>query len=72
MSLFAGYRDPDTRKELIAFVAEQRAMTAQAAERALMELDHVGLAHVYRDMLAAQEKLSTALCDYDPFEIGRA
>lgn len=71
MSEFAGYRDADTRKRLVAFVAGQRGMSAQNAERELMRLNHVGLAYVHQDMVGAEETAQVAISDYDPLAIGR-
>jgi hypothetical protein len=67
---FDSYRSPDDRQAMIDFVMKQRgAMTGDQAVRELNSLNHVGLAHLYRDMLAASGQGHRI--DYDPCEIGR-
>lgn len=72
MSVFASYRDPETRKAMVDFVCAQRGMEPLAAEAELHALNHVGLAYVHADMLAAQQNHAAALYDYDPLAPGRA
>lgn len=71
MSDFANYRDGPTRTAMIAFVSSSRSISAQYAERELQSLNHVGLAYVYRDMVAAESASRVAIADYDPLAVGR-
>lgn len=67
--LFDDYRDDQTRKDMIDFVSRSRALEPKRALAELRALNHVGLAHVYRDMLQAGGQAH--LIDYDPSEYAR-
>jgi hypothetical protein len=70
LALFDAYRDPDARKLMIEYVMASRFVDANIAVDALRGLDHVGLAYLYRDALAAAFRERSPL-DYDPCAIGR-
>jgi hypothetical protein len=72
VSDFDNYRDPATRTAMLAYVAETRGMSAAGAERELKSLNFVGLAYLYQDVVAAENKSAVALVDYDPLAIGRS
>lgn len=71
MSPFDAYRDPDARKLMLEFVISSRRIDAQRAVAELRTLNHVGLAHVYQDAIAAAARSSAAVTDYDPCRVGR-
>lgn len=62
------YRDPDSRKLMLEYVMASRVIDANRAVAELRALNHVGLAHVYRDALAS---VARPRVDYDPLAIGR-
>lgn len=66
MSLFLEYRDAETRKAMIDYVVRSRIVDAVTAERELQALNAVGLAYVYRDMIAEEAKSTASVVDYDP------
>ena len=69
---FDAYRDEASRKLMIEFVARTRIIEAPRAVAELRGLNHVGLAYVYRDALAAAFGASAkAAADYDPCAIAR-
>lgn len=70
MSPFDAYRDQDARNLMIDFVTASRRIDKPYAVSELRALNHVGLAHVYQDALAAAARAS-ALVDYDPCGVGR-
>lgn len=63
-ALFDAYRDPDSRKLMIEYVMASRIVDAPMAVNALRSLDHVGLAYLYRDAIAAAGRGNRV--DYDP------
>lgn len=66
---FDAYRDPDARKLMLEYVMTSRFVDASTAVVALRGLDHVGLAYLYRDAIAAVGRRNRV--DYDPCAIGR-
>ena len=69
LTAFDAYRDDVARKLMIEFVARTRGLEAPRAVNELRALNHVGLAYVYRDALAAAFKSNAV--DYDPCEVRR-
>jgi hypothetical protein len=65
MSPFDAYRDPEARKLMIDFVCHQRRIMPPRAVAALRELNHVGLAYIYRDAVRSTQ-YSANEYDYDP------
>lgn len=63
---FDAYRDQEARDAMISFVMAQRTLDKPRAVSELRGLNHVGLAHVYRDALAAGGRANRV--DYDPCE----
>jgi hypothetical protein len=70
VSNFDAYRDVEARKLMIAFIMGKHAMDQRRAVSELSRLNHVGLAHIYRDAMAAAGRGNQV--DYDPLEIGRS
>ena len=66
---FDAYRDPAARKLMIEFVASSRSLDPHLAIAERRGLNHVGLAHVYRDALAKAGQGHRV--DYDPCEARR-
>jgi hypothetical protein len=66
---FDAYRDQEARTLMVAFVASSRMIEAPHALAELRGLNHVGLAYVYRDAIAAAAKSNAV--DYDPCEVQR-
>lgn len=67
MSVFGAYRDAAARLALVEYVVATRGVDGATAERELTGLNAIGLAYLYRDMLAAAAAASAAaLADYDP------
>lgn len=66
---FDAYRDAPSRKLMIEYVMASRFIDATAAVSELRKLNHVGLAYLYRDAVAAQMRGTRV--DYDPCGIGR-
>jgi hypothetical protein len=66
VSDFNTYRDPETRRAMVGYVARSRFVDAVTAERELLTLNAVGLAYLHRDMLAEQDRTAQAIADYDP------
>lgn len=69
ISGFDAYRDPEARKLMVEFVMSSRVIDAGKAVAELRGLDHVGLAYVYRDAVAALSRASRG--EYDPCEVSR-
>jgi hypothetical protein len=69
VSGFDAYRDPETRREMLTYVASSCGIDPATAERELRQLNHVGLAYVYRDMVEAQQRAQRAIADYDPLPL---
>jgi hypothetical protein len=69
LSAFDAYRDDSARKLMIEFVTNSRRIDPRAAVAELRALNHVGLAYVYRDALAAAAKSNAV--EYDPCEVRR-
>ena len=67
LAAFDAYRDDDARKLMIEYVMRSRIIDAPRAVNELRGLNHVGLAYVYRDAVAAGWRSSgTVANDYDP------
>ena len=66
---FDAYRDDEARKLMIEFVMQSRRLEAPRAVAELRALNHVGLAYVYRDALAAA--FNSNAVEYDPCEVRR-
>ncbi len=72
LAAFDAYRDDDARKLMIEYVMRSRIIDAPRAVNELRGLNHVGLAYVYRDALAASFGASAkAAADYDPCAVVR-
>lgn len=70
IAAFDTYRDDKARELMIRFVQSSRFVDARQAVAALRELNHVGLAHVYRDACdAAGGRVHRV--DYDPCALVR-
>lgn len=69
LTAFDAYRDQEARELMIAFVIGSRCIDKPRAVAELRALNHVGLAHVYRDSLARTGQGTRV--DYDPCAIGR-
>ena len=64
---FDAYRDKASRDLMIEYVARTRIIEAPRAVAELRALNHVGLAYVYRDAIAASSGATAkAAADYDP------
>ena len=69
---FDAYRDKASRDLMIEYVARTRIIEAPRAVAELRALNHVGLAYVYRDAVAAAWRSSSAAADdYDPCAVAR-
>ena len=64
LTAFDAYRDDAARKLMIEFVCSSRTIDASRAVAELRQLNHVGLAYVYRDAIAAVS-MPTQI-EYDP------
>lgn len=70
MSPFDAYRDQKSRELMIDFVVASRRLDKGFAVSELRAINHVGLAHVYQDAMAAAARSSSQV-DYDPCQVGR-
>lgn len=61
---FDRYRDVDTRLGMVEFVMGLRRLSSQKVVDDLRKLNAIGLAYLYRDMLATTESVRV-LADYD-------
>ena len=62
---YDAYRDDAARKLMVEFVCNSRMIEPARAVVELRALNHVGLAYVYRDAIAASSR-SEAAVEYDP------
>ena len=69
LTAFDAYRDDAARKLMIEFVMRSRRIDAPRAVAELRGLNHVGLAYVFRDALAAA--FNSNAVEYDPCEVRR-